>query len=142
MGEAESRGVNMVMPFGRYKGQELATLPAEYLTWLAGLELREPLRTAVTAEVERRNAEQQIIRDHKDPKQLAEKAKPLPEHGEIGNGRSRDSVSISKGKRDASYLAARIARDAPDVLERGAWTVGGDPQEIIAGDFPISSRKR
>ena len=24
----------------------------------------------------------------------------------------------------------------------GAWTMGGDPQEIIAGDFPISSRQR
>ena len=24
----------------------------------------------------------------------------------------------------------------------GAWTKGGDPQEIIAGDFPISSRQR
>jgi len=24
----------------------------------------------------------------------------------------------------------------------GAWTMGGDPQEIIAGDFPMSSRQR
>ena len=24
----------------------------------------------------------------------------------------------------------------------GAWTMGGDPQEIIAGDFPVSSRPR
>ena len=26
--------------------------------------------------------------------------------------------------------------------DEGAWTRGGDPQEIIAGDFPISSRQR
>jgi hypothetical protein len=26
--------------------------------------------------------------------------------------------------------------------EGGAWTMGGDPQEIIAGDFPLSSRQR
>ena len=26
--------------------------------------------------------------------------------------------------------------------EGGAWTMGGDPQEIIAGDFPMSSRHR
>jgi Putative quorum-sensing-regulated virulence factor len=25
---------------------------------------------------------------------------------------------------------------------KGAWTMGGDPQEIIAGDFPMSSRQR
>ena len=24
----------------------------------------------------------------------------------------------------------------------GAWTMGGDPQELIQGDFPISSRQR
>ena len=26
--------------------------------------------------------------------------------------------------------------------EGGAWTMGGDPQEIIAGDFPLPSRQR
>ena len=24
----------------------------------------------------------------------------------------------------------------------GAWTLGGDPQELIRGDFPLSSRKK
>ena len=32
----------------------LADLPRDYLTWLLGLELREPLRSAVAAEAERR----------------------------------------------------------------------------------------
>ena len=26
--------------------------------------------------------------------------------------------------------------------DEGTWTRGGDPQEIIAGDFPMSSRQR
>jgi hypothetical protein len=47
----------------------------------------------------------------------ATSAKPLAKHGEIGNGRSRGSISISTGKRDADYLTARIARDRPDILE-------------------------
>lgn len=49
----------------------------------------------------------------------AKVAKPLAKHGEIGNGRSRGAVSTSKrGSTSAEYLAARIARDRPDVLKR------------------------
>jgi Putative quorum-sensing-regulated virulence factor len=42
------------MPFGRHRGVLLVELPPDYLTWLLGLELREPLRSAVEAEAERR----------------------------------------------------------------------------------------
>jgi hypothetical protein len=43
------------MPFGKHKGRPLAELPDGYLRWLAGLAtLREPLRTAVYRESERR----------------------------------------------------------------------------------------
>jgi hypothetical protein len=42
------------MPFGRYRGHALSTLPAGYLEWLLGLPLREPLRSAVLAEADRR----------------------------------------------------------------------------------------
>lgn len=40
------------MPFGKYRGVEIAELPDDYLGWLLslGAELREPLRTAVMAE--------------------------------------------------------------------------------------------
>jgi hypothetical protein len=38
------------MPFGRFKGVLLADLPDDYLDWLRGLALREPLRTAVAQE--------------------------------------------------------------------------------------------
>lgn len=43
------------MPFGKHKGQPLAEVPTTYLRWLAGLDdLREPLRSAVHAELDRR----------------------------------------------------------------------------------------
>jgi hypothetical protein len=40
------------MPFGKYRGVPLRTIPTEYLHWLAGLDdLREPLKGAVIAEL-------------------------------------------------------------------------------------------
>ena len=39
------------------------------------------------------------------------KANPLAEHGEVGNGRGRDSDATSTG-RGSEYLLARLARDA------------------------------
>ncbi len=36
----------------------------------------------------------------------------------------------------------RPPRQSRETEEDGAWTMGGDPQEIIAGDFPIASRQR
>jgi hypothetical protein len=47
------------MPFGRFKGAPLRALPEPYLAWLLGptINLREPLRSHVLAEAERRNAE-------------------------------------------------------------------------------------
>jgi hypothetical protein len=44
----------MLMPFGKHKGAELDAIPAGYLTWLITTELRDPLRDAVVAELERR----------------------------------------------------------------------------------------
>ena len=38
------------------------------------------------------------------------------------------------------HRAKRSRTDDDDA--NGAWTMGGDPQEIIAGDFPVSSRPR
>ena len=37
---------------------------------------------------------------------------------------------------------SRPLRKPRETDEDGAWTRGGDPQEIIAGDFPLSSRLR
>jgi uncharacterized protein (DUF3820 family) len=38
--------------------------------------------------------------------------------------------------------APRPLKQSRETEEGGAWTMGGDPQEIIAGDFPLSSRQR
>jgi len=38
------------------------------------------------------------------------------------------------------HRAKRSRTDDDDA--NGAWTMGGDPQEFIAGDFPLSSRPR
>lgn len=44
----------MRMPFGKYRGWEIADLPDEYLQWLVTIELREPLFMAVVREIDRR----------------------------------------------------------------------------------------
>jgi len=51
-------------------------------------------------------------------KRAAENPKDLAEHGEIGNGRSRDSNQNLSSGENADYLTARIARDHPDVHEK------------------------
>jgi len=42
------------MPFGKYRGQVITTLPDEYMDWLLTLELRDPLKQVIHAEVGRR----------------------------------------------------------------------------------------
>jgi hypothetical protein len=43
------------MPFGKYKGEAFAEIPTDYLEWLVKRDnLREPLRTTVTKELEGR----------------------------------------------------------------------------------------
>lgn len=48
----------MKMPFGKFHGVDLRDLPDDYLIWLRGIELRDPLRTAVEWEYERRHTQQ------------------------------------------------------------------------------------
>lgn len=38
----------MKMPFGKYKGTELEKLPTDYLIWLRGLKLIDPLKSSLT----------------------------------------------------------------------------------------------
>jgi hypothetical protein len=55
----------MTMPFGKYKGTEIAELPSDYLLWMLALDdLREPLRSAVLREAVRRNEEVPIALKH------------------------------------------------------------------------------
>ena len=93
----------MLMPFGKYKGQDLSEVPDDYLLWLIGnIPLRDPLLSAVMGEITGRD--------------LA--LPPLP------------------------LLPQRPPKRPHRENEDEAWTRGGDPQEIIAGDFPVSSRQR
>jgi putative quorum-sensing-regulated virulence factor len=48
------------MPFGRFKGTPLAEIGDDYLAWLASKldDWRDPLRSAIVAEVERRRQAQ------------------------------------------------------------------------------------
>jgi hypothetical protein len=50
------------------------------------------------------------------------KAQPLAAHGEIGNGRADESrvdlIKSTQGGTSQSYLLRRLARDAPEVLDR------------------------
>ena len=48
----------------------------------------------------------------------AVRAQPLAANGAIGNGRSFDNVKATDGGNSQTYLLRRLARDAPDVLER------------------------
>jgi hypothetical protein len=60
-----------------------------------------------------------IVQAAKDPKTIAEKAQPLAQNGERGNGRrSLDNVTPTAGGNAASYLTARSARACPNVLEK------------------------
>ena len=94
----------MRMPFGKYRGQDLAALPDAYLLWVsANVPLREPLWSAITDEMALRGYEE-----------LPPPPVPLP----------------------------RPFTQSRETEEGGAWTMGGDPQEIIAEDFPMPSRQR
>jgi len=100
---------DMLMPFGKYKGQDLSALPDEYLLWLsANIPLRDPLRSAVAEEITERGWE-------------------LPTPPPPSSPPPRPPQQPKRPRADKGD---------------GAWTMGGDPQEIIAGDFPVSSRHR
>ena len=45
------RAVSYLMPFGKHKGSLLRDLPDDYLAWLSGRDLRNPLRQLVEEEV-------------------------------------------------------------------------------------------
>ena len=44
----------MIMPFGQYKGQDIESLPSDYLHWLANRSNREDVREAADTEYRRR----------------------------------------------------------------------------------------
>lgn len=48
-----------MMPFGRYRGKDLARVPSDYLIWLSKLDVREPLRGYVGDELRNRQDQSQ-----------------------------------------------------------------------------------
>jgi uncharacterized protein (DUF3820 family) len=53
----------MLMPFGKYKGHDLAALPDAYLLWVsANIPLREPLGSAITDEMALRGYKERFRR--------------------------------------------------------------------------------
>jgi hypothetical protein len=54
--------------------------------------------------------------------QLIDQEKPLPQNGEVGNGRpsSFDNIKPTQGGTSADYTRKRLKRDRPDLLERVA----------------------
>jgi exodeoxyribonuclease X len=54
VGESEDAMTNM--PFGKHKGQPLSEVPIDYIWWLNDKNLRDPLRSALNAELERRDS--------------------------------------------------------------------------------------
>lgn len=68
--------------------------------------------------------------------EIAENAKPLAKHGDIGNGRkSRPTIGRStKYGSCAEYIASRLKRDRPDLLEKVAeGTMTMNKAALLAG---------
>lgn len=59
----------MRMPFGKHRGVEIADLPSAYLEWLINLGdgLREPLRSAIWTEWEKRQRAKGVVRALPEP---------------------------------------------------------------------------
>jgi hypothetical protein len=67
----------LIMPFGKFKGYDVETLPAAYLVWLAEkVELREPLRSAVMAAIGESIPERQVDKVTTVYRELAVKYHP------------------------------------------------------------------
>lgn len=50
-------GMFMKIPFGRWRNFEIEDVPQEYLQWLLRIDVREPLRSEVDFELNRRKRE-------------------------------------------------------------------------------------
>lgn len=89
------------------------------LTWETFVELERVHHFAHTCAPELK------LRRYADARAVVElaiaavKTDPLPEQGQIGNGRSRNNNVISTIQGNSqNYLTARIARDHPEILDR------------------------
>jgi hypothetical protein len=68
------------MPFGRHKGDPLDEIPDGYLRWLLNRDLREPLRSHVRAEAQRREADEDATHDDYRRRQRRDDTPPRSRH--------------------------------------------------------------
>jgi hypothetical protein len=73
----------------------------------------------------------------RDPKTIAEKVKPLAEHG-VNQHREDRGLDIIKSKTtggtSSSYLTARIARDCPEEIQENFPELKGTQTRDVATD--------
>jgi KilA-N domain len=101
----------------------------DYATWISPAFKVEVFRTFHSVKTGAQAAFTQAITEEtgKSPKdwyesQLIDQEKPLPQNGEVGNGRpsSFDNIKPTQGGTSADYTRKRLKRDRPDLLERVA----------------------
>lgn len=107
------------MPFGKYKGAPLAEIPDDYLRFLGGLDLSEPLKSHHAAEVRRRSGEPEPAPPPPEPApfgdylapDLRDSARLILDFGEAEFMRrhARDAAKVAVGQRAARALMAFVA---------------------------------
>jgi hypothetical protein len=100
------------MPFGKHRGSEIADLPDDYLEWLLGLGdgLREPLRSAVTAEWRSRQRPTAVVKALPEPVVSAAQQIVTAGYRKLAIERHPDRGGET-GQMTALNLAAEVLRD-------------------------------
>ena len=102
------------MPFGKYRGHQIADLPDDYLTWLQTIELHSWLREAVAKECDRR-ADEGARSQRRTPPPPAEPVKAPT------NGKPSKPLSLAPLETD---LAQRL-------MEEGVVIRGHDIARVV-----------
>ena len=101
------------MPFGRHKGKPLSALPHDYLAWLhEQIELREPLRSAVAREVDRRfpltgkQPAPEVRHTAKEIINMGYRALALRRHPDHQGGSHQQMLALSEAKEWLESIAS------------------------------------
>lgn len=108
-----SYGSGQRMPFGKHRGRLLSDLPADYLAWLASIDLKPFLRAAVRDELSRRGHRWHRGGDD-DPEDIRERYPP-PVDWQAVVGRARRELALvhhpDRGGDGAVMTGINIALD-------------------------------